>query len=382
VADLGIADIGQMAGARSGTDRGVFDLDIGSDQDIVGEDGTRANMAVRPDVAVPPDHALGRDRIRDDCPVADLHIIEASLRPDPAVFADNRLPPEDSARVDDRIAADLNHRVDPGRIRVDDLHAACHMPAADTAVQDLPGLFQLNPVVDAADLVEVCNIGTDLVAVPDQDLNRIGQVIFLLRVSGVDPAQCRKEERRAVAIDGRVDLADLFLLFCRVAVLHDLHDMARFVAHETAVALRVRSLRGDDHRGEIVIFKHIERGAQCLRRNNGGVARQDNRASVPTFEERRGLHDGMAGAKLLFLHDESDIFPKGGAHFLLPVSDDINLLLGARFAERVGYPADKGLSGGFLNHLRMLRMHPLSFARGHYYCTNIHADNLLYLYPV
>src|SRR5262249_44276252 len=111
LADLGIADVGQVRHLRAGPDLGVLDLDEGP--------GLRAGAepGAGPEVRERADQRSGTD----------LRVDGDDVRADLRAGGDASLAAQDREGMDRRVRRELNVRLDPGRVGVDDRHAGQHV---------------------------------------------------------------------------------------------------------------------------------------------------------------------------------------------------------------------------------------------------------------
>src|SRR5690349_2283335 len=111
LADLGVADVRQVGHLRARPDVRVLDLDEGAGLGLRGELRPGPEIGERADEGAGPDLRIDRDDVW-----ADL-----------CARGDARRPAEDRERMDGRVRLELDARLDPRRLRVDDRHAGEHV---------------------------------------------------------------------------------------------------------------------------------------------------------------------------------------------------------------------------------------------------------------
>src|SRR6266540_3346423 len=111
LADLGVADVGEVRHLRPGAELRVLDLHERARSGTGGELRAGAEVTERPGFGVRAD--LGVD---DDCVRADL-----------SSGSDAGLPAQHREGMDRRVRLELDLRVDPRRLRIDDRHAREHV---------------------------------------------------------------------------------------------------------------------------------------------------------------------------------------------------------------------------------------------------------------
>ena len=140
----------------------------------------------------------------------------------------------------------------------------------------------------------------DVVAGAAQHLDRVGEVVLALRVLGAEATQRGREQVAAEAVDRRVDLVDLALLFGGVGVLDDAMRLARPCPARPGRSRPASTVGGED-RGRGVL--HAVLGGEPRDRlgaQRAGVAGQDEDVvlGVEVVERADGERDAhrVAGA--------------------------------------------------------------------------------------
>src|SRR3954454_2646313 len=178
--DFRVSDVGQMRDLGAGADLGVLDLHERADLPALAEARAGSHVRERAD--------LGAGR-------------------DPDVAADH------AVRVDRHVGLELDARLDPGRLRVDDRHPREHVLEVDPVAQ-LPGdERELRARVDPLDLPrDLGRMDGDRLPVGDEQAERVGDVQLPLGVLRLEPVEQGPERLRAEAVDPGVHLAELELL--------------------------------------------------------------------------------------------------------------------------------------------------------------------------
>ena len=201
----------------------------------------------------------------------------------------------------------------------------------------------------------------DLVAVSDEQADRVGQVELALGVVRLDPVERRPELLGSEHVDRGVRLPDLELRRGRVAGLDDPLEASVAVAHEPAVVPGIVVLDAE-HRccgagGEV----RVEQLAQHLGGQQHGVAREDEHVLGTTLERGARRPDGVAGAARQLLH--RDLVALEVAARLRRGNDDDRV--GADITGRMEHPVDHPAAEQRVQVLRYGRAHPGSEAGGH-----------------
>ena len=199
--------------------------------------------------------------------------------------------------------------MDPRGSGIDYRNTVSHVSFDYPAVHYRLDLRKLDPVVYSARIVKVADNGADLVAVFDEDADRIGKVVFLLSIICADPSQCGKQERRFENVHRRVDLLNLELFFGAVLMLNDLDDVSVCASNDPSVTGGIISLSGNENCGTVTVnsFKCVQSLCNGLCGNHRAVSGKNDRQSVSSFKERCSLHYGMSCSPLLLLKHVSDV---------------------------------------------------------------------------
>ena len=375
LADVGVADVGQVRHLGARADGGVLGLDEGADLALDAQLRAGPQIAERSDRRPLADHrqlAMGTDH---GGAVADLHRGQRGVRANGAVRADLGRPQQLGAGMDDGVPSDRDVDVDPGGHRVDDGDAGPLVGGDDAAVEFAGQVRQLDPVVDAGHQGVVVDVlGVHGLAVGPHDRDDVGQVQLVLGVVRRQPAQRGAQRADVEGVDARVDLADGPLLRGGVGLLDDRDDLAVLRAQDPAVARRVRQRRGQHgHRGRLTAVR-LDQGGQRV-----GVQQRDvaggHHDDAGEIVRQRGqpAQCGVPGAQLLLLHGQLD----GPAQLLGQLTDhraDAFAVL-AEHHDKVGGRdlrdgmqgvRDHAASAEAVQHLGNVGAHPGAGARGQY----------------
>ncbi len=165
--------------------------------------------------------------------------------------------PQDREGLDRRIGLDLDGRVDPGRLRIDDRDAGEHVLLVDPVTQYRSCVCELCARVDTVGLSRVRgDVRGDPATVGGDDLDRVGEIELALHVVWLDPVECGPQRLGAKDVDGGVDLADLLLFLVGVAAFDDPEHRPVRAAHDAAVDARIRRLCAEDRRhGTLTVMR-------------------------------------------------------------------------------------------------------------------------------
>ena len=119
------------------------------------------------------------------------------------------------------VRLDLDVGLDPGRRGIVDRHAGEHVSQVDAVAQDTSGIGKLGPRIDTRPRTTRRRCDGDLVAVSDEQADRVGQVDLALGVVRLDPVERRPELLGAEHVDRGVRLLELELRRGRIAGLDD-----------------------------------------------------------------------------------------------------------------------------------------------------------------
>ena len=136
LADVGVADVGEMRDLAPRPDFRVLDLDERARLRPLAQDRPRAQIGERPDGDAVADLRSRDVRVDDLRLVADARVDQRAERPDRRSAPDRRRAVEARERGDLAVGADLDRDVDHGRGRVDDRHAREHVALLDLALGD------------------------------------------------------------------------------------------------------------------------------------------------------------------------------------------------------------------------------------------------------
>ena len=169
---------------------GVFHFHVVTHFYVVANDRTGTEMDERADFAAILDFTIVGIGKLQMVVIAHVDIGHADVRPDLAVFANDRLPFEDRSRIEHRIAADDDRRIDIGVGRIDDRDSSGHQFYQFALAQYLFGFSQLQARVDAQCFL-ICgdSIGADHLTGSDEHADNIRQIIFALRIVIADLMQ-------------------------------------------------------------------------------------------------------------------------------------------------------------------------------------------------
>ena len=197
-----------MGQLRAVADGGVLDFHVVADLDVVADDRIGPEVDEGSDFAAVFDFAVVGVRKLKVVAAAHDNVRHADVRADLAVFADDGAAFQDRSRIQDRIAAYGNGRIDVGVIGIDDRHAVCHELFQLAAAQHLFGFGHLQARVDAQRFFIIrCGKGADDLAGIDEHADDIGQVILALGVVVRHVMKHLPQEFHVEAVNTGVDFA-------------------------------------------------------------------------------------------------------------------------------------------------------------------------------
>ena len=197
-----------MGQLRAVADGGVLDFHVVADLDVVADDRIGPEVDEGADFAAVFDFAVvGICKLKVVSAAHD-DVRHADVRADLAVFADDGAAFQDRSRIQDRIAAYGNGRIDVGVIGVDDRHAVRHELFQLAAAQHLLGFGHLQARVDAQRFFIIRRgEGADNLAGIDEHADDIGQVILALGVVVRHVMKHLPQELHVEAVNTGVDFA-------------------------------------------------------------------------------------------------------------------------------------------------------------------------------
>src|SRR5213078_292462 len=184
--DVPSADVGSLADVRVADVRLVRSLDACAEAGVLdlherARFGTRLQHRSWAKVKEGPDERIG----------ADLGVDDDRVRADLRAARDLRLAAEDRERLDRRVRLELDRRVDPGRLRIDDRRPGEHVRFVDPVSELRRGRRQLGAGVHA-DLHLVIGLkDCDLLAPADELTDGVGEVELALAVLGPELVEGR-----------------------------------------------------------------------------------------------------------------------------------------------------------------------------------------------
>src|ERR1044071_3286017 len=279
--------------------------------------------------------------IFDGHAVADARVGDARAGAYLAIVAYTRAAFDVYIRVDDTIAPDLRLCADVGVRGVNEGHAAIEHQAAERALaQDALELCQLDARVDAGNFARVAvQKDTHVFAIGAQDAGHVRQVIFALRVGGLNASQSGKERAGFKAVDARVDFLNLPFLRRRVLLLHNLLETPFIIAHDAPVSGRVFEANGQHGAAcsaPAMRAVLLDESAQSFCANERHIAGENQNGRTRISESLARSHHSIARPALFDLFDKAravlvQLFADGSFDlFGLMTNDDMNGTRGER----------------------------------------------------
>ena len=237
----------------------------------------------------------------------------------------------------------------------------------DPALHDRGRLGEVLASVDAEDVVGLQDVERqDLPTHGHEACRGVGEVILLLGVAGADLVEGVPEAGQLEDVAARVDLGDDAFLGRAVAFLDDPEEPARGVAEDAAESGGIRQDGRAEQAGGAVVLLAAEQVGQRLRPEQRLVAHQDQGGTAVVAQHRPANLGGVTGSELLVLVGEQDVglVAQVVAHLLGGVSDHDDDGLRPGPSGGVDDVADHRLPADLVQHLGLLRLHPLPMAGG------------------
>src|SRR5262249_24850737 len=118
---------------------------------------------------------------------ADHRVDDDRMRAYDGARGDPRFALDDGERADLRIGFDLDGRLDPGRLRIDDRDPGEHVLLVDSVPERGGGGGELDARVHALGLDRVgCDVRGDMVAILNECAHRVSEIQLALLVRGVE----------------------------------------------------------------------------------------------------------------------------------------------------------------------------------------------------
>ncbi len=218
----------------------LFQLDEVADVRAFADVGVGPNLRERADL-----RRAGNARLADDAEIVDDHAIAQRRVDDPdagvnlAATADDRLPFEVDARVQDRVGADDHVGLNPGGGGVENRDPGGHQRVVLAVAQDRRRLRQLLTAVYAQDLPWIRDAqGLHPPSLAAENADQVGKIVLTLSVCRSDLPQRREQRFEVESVDTAVDLVDFTLCRAGVLVLDDRRNRA-IRPDDAAVAVRL-----------------------------------------------------------------------------------------------------------------------------------------------
>ena len=352
-ADLGITEVGEMAGLAPLADGRFLGLDEVADLVLPGQHGSRPQVSHRTDVGIGTDGRFTEHRTGLDMdPVGQGAIRDDHAGIDLAFPADDRTATQMGTGMDDGVRADDHVRLDVGGGRIDQGDTVAHVPLVDPLAHHPPRLGQLDPVVDAHRLLRVCRRQCrHLFPGSPGSGDHVGQVVFPLGVVVGQAGQQGEDPRRGKYVDAGIDLADGTLAWGGILLLDNALDTV-IAADDPPVAVRVGKVRGQ-HRDRGALFTMV--GQQSRQRGSAQqrhIAAQQQQLAAKTLKGRHGAAQGMPGTKLFGLQGEIHPAPgKSLPNQLRTMADHRDHRVGTQGPGRTDHVGQQWFSGNRVQNL-------------------------------
>ena len=225
-----------MVHLDAGGQGAVFDLYKIADVAAFGELAAWPQLGKGPHRAVGADAGPPQHRMQHLAALAELAVFNQAARADAATVADAAGSAEVALGFHHHIAAKAGGLAEAAAGRIGEGHPLGHPVAAQPLLQHRFALAELEPVVDAGDLVGIGHLEVHGRA---EQGHRVGEVELTLVVVAAELGQRGRQLLPVEAVDARIGEVVEALLVAAVAVLHDGADGAGGVGKDPAVAARI-----------------------------------------------------------------------------------------------------------------------------------------------
>ena len=180
---FGVAHIAQVRAFCAGVHRAVFDLHKVAQVHVFPDHAVVADVGKRAGVGAVFHGRIGQFGVVKRHMVAHGGILDVGVRADHAAAADHRFADQNGVRQNRGVVSDHHVGADQHAVGRRDVHAADHVAVQNVALHDVVQRVQLLAVVRAKRYLGVFHhIGAHVAAFSDQDLQAVGQVVFVLHV--------------------------------------------------------------------------------------------------------------------------------------------------------------------------------------------------------
>ena len=322
VADVGVAEVGEVVGFGGAAEARIFDFHEVADARLGVELRAGTQAGERPDSASRADVGALDNAVRfDNATVADATVADDAAGPDDASVADFDFAFQHHIDIDHAVAAERAPSAQVESRRVDDAHTVVEQRARLAGLKHALGARQVGRGVDAQGLLRGRRASGDVDAGGGRMRDDVGQVKFVLRVVVAEAGQARVDDRGRRGDEAGVAFAEVFLRGGGVLFLDDARHPPALVAHDAPQPGRAGRIVGAQC--EQAEFVAGGRGQQVPQR------RGLNQRRVAVYHQHRGRvgHPGhrqlrrVAGAARLVLGYPGDVGARVGG-FRFPAAFD------------------------------------------------------------
>ncbi len=286
------------------------------------------------------------------------------LRADHRSLPDQRRAGQDGPRLDARVLADLDPRVDEGARRIDDGDPGAHVPLRDLDAGQPLGLRQPDPVVDShRQLGSRRRNDGHAPPVGHRHRDQVGEVV-LPRRRGGHGRDVGAQPAGVEAVGPRVHFVDGAGGRIGRRLLHDRPDRAVGAPHHAAVAGRVGDPRGEERdAGTSVGLRPLQRDEE-LGGHERRVAHRHHHLPDLAGELRQPRPHGVGGAQLRLLSHAPCTIAEMRLDLVRVVTGDHHLLLDAGRGQRGQDVVEHRAARHRVQHLWQAGSHASSLAGG------------------
>ena len=158
-------------------------------------------------------------------------------------------------------------------MRIDKADTVDHMLLVDPAAHNAFSCRQSHAVINPQTLIKVFErISADFFTIFAENTNHICDIVFSLRIVGIDIFEGLKETGIVKDISPRIDFLDLLLKVRSILLLDNFDDFSMLVAHNPAIAKWIVSFCCQDCCNILVVDMKINQIFQAFSRNQRSVA--------------------------------------------------------------------------------------------------------------
>jgi len=266
-ADARVAQVRQVHGLDAFAENALLHFHEISHARVFFQARAVAEMRERPDLRPAREVARNHHRVRLDEHVVFEHgVSQHAAGANRAARADARFSQELHARLDARVRADGDFRIDQHRLRHLDRHARIHYGGAFTPSKHRIHSGQISARVASKDFVRIGGEdGLHILAFPAQRRDRVGQVQLFVNVLRFQRSEARPQFFKSEAVDAGIDFMDRALIAGERRILDDGVNGTAVAAHNSPVARGIFDFSGKNRGSGAAFPVRAREGRERLR---------------------------------------------------------------------------------------------------------------------